>query len=213
MALTIRALTPEWTDAWLAFFDGPAFADNPGWSGCYCRCFLFGGGGFDAFDAACASGENRAAMEPKLRAGEVDGLLAFEGEQAVGWVHLGPAQRFHTPLCEVQPQNEGEAFIVCFVVAPTHRKARSRRRGPKGIVARRSRAGFRRQGEARALLRQAVTHLTERGFASVVARAAADREAPAMEQFTGPAALYLSEGFAEVERQDRRVLVRRVLGS
>lgn len=78
MTADIRALTPGLLTDWLAFFDGDAFADNPGWGACYCRCYLFGNRGMDAWDAACASPvENRAAMIERIRAGTVDGLLAY----------------------------------------------------------------------------------------------------------------------------------------
>ena len=38
--LVILPLTAERASDWTAFFDRVAFADNPEWAGCYCRCFL-----------------------------------------------------------------------------------------------------------------------------------------------------------------------------
>ena len=36
----IRELTPELLADFLGFFEGEAFADNPGWASCYCQ-FLY----------------------------------------------------------------------------------------------------------------------------------------------------------------------------
>ena len=189
MALSIDPLTPERLPEWLAFFDGTAFADNPDWGTCYCRVFLLGGGGREAWDRACATpGENRAAMCDRILAGQVDGLLARRDGQVAGWTQFGPSSRFHPPLGPLQPNDPGIASIVCFVVAPAHR----------------------RTGVARALLRAAVARLAEAGFSAVDARprAAADDVA---EMFTGPLALYLSEGFVPQESANGRIRVRRSL--
>src|SRR5262245_38533389 len=99
MDLDIRPLSPALLDDWLAFFDKHAFCDNPDWGTCYCRCYLIGGGGMERWDAACASpGENRAAMIERIRAGTIDGMLAYRGGRVVGWVHYGPTERFETPM-------------------------------------------------------------------------------------------------------------------
>ena len=76
MDTELRRLEPSLLADWLAFFDGDAFSDNKDWGTCYCRCFVFGGGGFDAWDAACAApGVNRAAMVAKIGAGGGTGPL------------------------------------------------------------------------------------------------------------------------------------------
>ena len=183
----VRALSPDLLDDWLTFFDGPAFADNPAWGTCYCRCFVFGGGGFAAWDAACErKGENRDAMIDRIRAGSVDGFLAYRDGAPVGWIHVGPTSRFHTPLAPLTPAEEGAASVVCFVVA----------------------AGHRRTGVARTLLRAALADLRERGFRTVDARPRAGGEHSDAEHFLGPLELYLSEGFSAVEETAGRTRVR-----
>ncbi|MCA9491999.1 MAG: GNAT family N-acetyltransferase [Myxococcales bacterium] len=187
METEVRALTPALVDDWLAFFDGPAFADNPAWGTCYCRCFVFGGGGYEAWDAACERvGENREAMVERVRAGTIDGLLAYRDGAPVGWVHVGPTSRFHSPLAPLAPADEGAASIVCFVVA----------------------AGHRRTGVARTLLRAARDLLREQGFATVDARPREGGEHSDAEHFLGPLELYLSEGFSVVESSAGRARVR-----
>ena len=37
--IDIEPLAPQRLTEFLAFFDGPAFADNPRWASCYCQCF------------------------------------------------------------------------------------------------------------------------------------------------------------------------------
>lgn len=54
--LSLRPLGPSLLEDWLAFFDGDAFADHPEWGSCYCRCFVFGGGGFEAWDRRARRG-------------------------------------------------------------------------------------------------------------------------------------------------------------
>lgn len=186
METVVRALTPELLDDWLAFFDGPAFADNPAWGTCYCRCFVFGGGR-EAWDAACErAGENREAMVERIRASRVDGLLAYRDGAPVGWVHVGPTSRFHSPVGPLTPADEGAASIVCFVVA----------------------AERRRSGVARALLRAAKDLLRGQGHATVDARPRAGGGHGDAEHFLGPLDLYLSEGFSVVEESAGRVRVR-----
>ena len=186
MLLTLRALGPDTLHAWLAFMDGPAFADNRDWGTCYCRAYLFAEPGPDAWDRACATpGLNRSHMIERIGAGTVDGLLAFRDGEAVGWTHYGATSRFPTLL----PADDGVASIVCFVVAEKHR----------------------RSGVARGLLRGACDDLSLRGFGAVDARPGTLSGGPAMEQFRGPLALYLSEGFSVAEEGAKWVRVRRPL--
>lgn len=185
----VTPLDPAQADDWLAFFDGPAFADNRDWGGCYCRCFLAGGCGWEEWDAACASGENRGRMADDIRAGRIDGMLARRDGQVVGWLHMGPVGRFQTPVGPAPVERPDVARIVCYVVAAEHR----------------------RTGVARALLRGACAELAARGFTSVEATCRADDEHPAMELFGGPAALYLSEGFEQIARSEGTSTVRRAL--
>lgn len=201
--LRFEVLTPEHQRAWLAFFDGPAFADNPEWAGCYCRCFVMGAAPDPAaaeavWDAACASGENRPAMAEGVARGEVDGVLALAGDEVVGWLHMGPVRRFcaawgpsfpSTPE-DTQPVGlEDQAAVVCFLVAAPHR----------GL------------GVGRRLLETALAELGRRGFRSVVAKAAGDPTDGAPHQFTGPLALYRSLGFEVVRPHPRRPIVWRAL--
>lgn len=188
--LTVTALTPADLPAWLEFFDHRAFPDNPEWGTCYCRAFLVAQG--EDWDAACATNVNRPRMCDAIRAGEVSGALAWEGGRVVGWAQHGPARRFSTPDQRLFPpyqERDDVAAIICFVIAPD---ARGR-------------------GVARALLRGSLTQLQAAGFREVVARAAPEGDDTA-HQFTGPLALYRSEGFVpDPSGTERRPWVKREL--
>lgn len=193
--VTVDLLTAARAAEWLEFFEGPAFADNPDWGACYCRCLRFGAQGVEAWERACATpGENRAAMLAALAAGELDGVLARRGGALAGWLQFGPATRFVSPIGTTWGSGADEGAVVCFVVAAAHRRG----------------------GVARAMLRLACEALAARGFRSVHALAtlpATGAEAEDMHQFTGPLALYVSEGFTVVgEAGARRVRVARALG-
>jgi len=187
--MDIRPFRPDLLDDWIAFFDGPAFADNPDWRGCWCRAYRFRGD-MEAWDAACASGENRGAMIEAVRAGTVQGCLAYDGGRAVGWVQFGPRERFKGPyLGDPVP---GLGAIVCFVVAATHR----------------------RRGVARALSRGACAAMARAGLTVVEACPLRDEAAgPACEQFHGPRALYLSEGFSVHRDWKQFTVVRKLLAA
>jgi ribosomal protein S18 acetylase RimI-like enzyme len=184
-ALEVRALVPSDLSDWLTFFDGAAFADNQEWSLCYCRAYLFRG---EDWDAACKAGENRAPMCEAIAAGQVDGMLAWMDGRVVGWLHMGPKSRF-PPLAT---EEEGVAAIVCLIVA----------------------ADVRRRGVARALLRGALDTLQQRGCRSVEAWPRQEEvDAPAMELFHGPRALYLAEGFVPVGQRRHLTVMRRTFES
>jgi GNAT superfamily N-acetyltransferase len=188
MDVSVRELTPALLPRWLAFFDGPAFADNPDWGSCYCRCFRFDGG-LDAWDAACASGENRREMSAAIAAGRVSGALAFDGEAPVGWVQFGSRTDFRHPAIAACPVDDADAVgsIVCFVVAATHR----------------------RRGVAGALLRAACDALARRGLS--IAEAYPDRDGAEHRFMCGPLEMYAAEGFAAFRELPKRVVLRKRL--
>ena len=182
--VTVSPLLPADLPAWLEFFDQRAFSDNPDWATCYCRAYLVAPG--EDWDASCAANANRAPMCAAIGAGHVDGMLAWEQGRVVGWLQHGPAGRFGTPAGPLFPTEGADvAAILCFVIAPA---ARGR-------------------GVARALLRGSLAQLQAQGFRQVLARAAPEAD-DAAHQFTGPIALFRSEGFMEEPSPERRPRMR-----
>jgi ribosomal protein S18 acetylase RimI-like enzyme len=168
---TVKRLTPSLAEDFLAFFDGPAFADNADWAGCYCRCYHVPEG--ERWDEADAVG-NRADTAQRIADGRMAGYLAYAGGAVVGWLSAG-ASRFY-PLANVggeDVQAERMGHIVCFVVAPEARG----------------------QGVARALLDAALAGFKADGLtiAQGAPRPAAEGGAA---NYHGPMSLFERAGFA-----------------
>jgi len=80
MTLTIRPLTP---DLWSAFED--LFGQNGACNGCWCMYWRIG-----AAYRTRSRDENKEAFREVVKRGPPPGLLAFDGDVAVGWCQLTP---------------------------------------------------------------------------------------------------------------------------
>ena len=80
MKLTVRSLTP---DLWPAFED--LFGMHGASNGCWCMYWRIG----SAYRTRPRE-KNKAALREIVRRGPPPGLLAFDGEVAVGWCQLTP---------------------------------------------------------------------------------------------------------------------------
>jgi GNAT superfamily N-acetyltransferase len=80
VTLTIRPLTP---DLWPALVD--LFGKNGACGGCWCMYWRIG----SAYRAR-ARARNKTAFREVVRRGPPPGLLAFDGDVAVGWCQLTP---------------------------------------------------------------------------------------------------------------------------
>jgi len=168
--LDIRPLVPERLEDFLAYFDGPAFADNPKWRFCYCQ--------YPLVDHTVVrwnertADENRAAACARIAGGRMQGWLAYRGGEVVGWCHAAPRSAMDAFAAAADPDGERIGRIACFVIARPHRRT--------GVATRLLAAtldGFRAQGLA---------------FAEATPRRAAESDA---EHYTGPLGLYLAAGF------------------
>lgn len=194
----IERLAPRFGDAYLAFFDherGAAFADNPEWAKCYCHYYEVPVAlTWSDFDGAA----NRLAMRARIATGEMEGYLAFEGDDVVGWMnaqsyaklrHACARMRIAAPPLPV-PAHDAAA-IVCFVIPPTHRK----------------------RGIAKALLAHGLADLAARGFALVDAfpwNAEADSTADT-DHYHGTMSMFAAQGFTTLAMHDTLTVVRKSL--
>jgi GNAT superfamily N-acetyltransferase len=149
MDLRIERLAPSRVEDYLAFFDherGPAFSDNAEWATCYCHYYQVP----TALPWKELDGNmNRVAMRARIETGEMEGFLAYDGGQVAGWMNAQPYHKLSFACARMRipepplpvPLHEAAA-IVCFVVAPAHR----------------------RRGVARALLAAGIDNFARRGI-------------------------------------------------
>jgi len=193
VALDVRPLTGETWDALAALFRE---GGDPGW--CWCQHWRL------------RSKDMSAAKVPQLRerlhdqaeSDQPPGLVAFDGDRAVGWVSLGPRRDFERIVrSRVIPTVDDRPVwsIVCFAVSSS---ARGR-------------------GVARTLLDAAIAYARERGAEAVEAYPVATGDGEAIHPdaaFTGTLPMFQRAGFSvaadrasDPSSTHRRVVVRREL--
>ena len=194
----IEPLVPSRREDYLRFFDherGSAFSDNPDWARCYCHFHHVSPRiDWDGLDGAA----NRLAMDARIACAEMEGYLAYRDDEVVGWINAQPRNRLRhcdarigvkPPPLPVPPHEA--AAIVCFVIAPAHRRG----------------------GVARALLAGALADLGARGVRVVDAYPRADATAVpyAQDHYRGPRSLFVAAGFEELVRDGGKLVMRKFL--
>jgi GNAT superfamily N-acetyltransferase len=167
-------------------------------SGCYCMWFILPA---KQSQAGWVDG-NRQAFESMAHelagtASEPVGLLAYRGDEAVGWCAVGPRSRYQralrSPILKARDADEDPLvwLVPCFFV----------------------RRDARKQGVTRSLLESAVEVARERGAVAVEGfPLAGDARRSAAEAFLGVEPLFASCGFQAVARPSPgRVVMRREL--
>jgi GNAT superfamily N-acetyltransferase len=183
--VTIQPLTPErWPDL------ERLFGKNGGCGGCWCTWWRQTRSEYRA-----NSGEpNRRALKRIVDSGTVPGLLAFAGDEPVGWVAIQPRSDYPALARSRTLAALDDApvwSVTCFFVAK----------------------GWRGRGLMRGLLEAAVAHAREHG-ATVVEGYPVDSASalPAAFVYTGVPAIFAKSGFNEVARRSRtRPIFRRRL--
>lgn len=194
----VRPLTPDrWTDLERLF--GPRGA----YGGCWCTYFRQTGSEFGRGRADRGAG-NRALLRSLAEDGAVPGLVAYRGEDPVGWVSVAPRPQFGRilrsptlgPRGDDEPDDSDDTrvwSIVCFFI---HRDTRG-------------------EGLGRVLLKAAVKHARTHGARYLEAYPVdtAGRRMDSSELYTGTLRLFKDAGFQEVQRRARhRPIVRLALG-
>jgi GNAT superfamily N-acetyltransferase len=184
LKLTVRAATAE---LWPAFED--LFGSTGACNGCWCMYWRLGRAYWLRDRRA-----NKRDIRSIIERGPAPGLLAFEGDLAVGWAQLGPREqlpwlernrRFAQPLAQplaqslAQPGNTPLWCLSCFFV---------RRR-------------YRMRGVSAALIAAALRY-AKSGGAGVLEAYPVDVEQPAATQnrFTGIASAFERAGFRAIAR-------------
>jgi GNAT superfamily N-acetyltransferase len=174
MKFTVRPLTP---DLWPALVD--LFGKNGACNGCWCMYWRIGPAYFER-----PRENNRGALRKIVTQGPPPGLLAFDGEKAVGWCQL-------TPRGDLGWLNRKRAFervdalpvwsISCFFV----------------------RRGYRRQGVMSELIAAALK-AAKRAKAPALEAYPVDTARPGSTRnvFTGVASAFKRLGFKTVARRE-----------
>jgi GNAT superfamily N-acetyltransferase len=176
--IAVRPMTP---DDWPLV--AQLFGPNGACGGCWCMWWRVPQGGKLWKESQGA--KNRDAFRRLVKAGKVHAVLAFAGDEPVGWCSFGPRETFPRMRRIRALQHEspdGTWSVVCFYIP-------SRWRG---------------RGVATALLRAATARALELGAKAVEGYPAApkgeDGRMPAAFAWTGVPALFERAGYAEMER-------------
>jgi GNAT superfamily N-acetyltransferase len=185
--LRIEPATPErWTDLEALFGPNGAFAN------CWCTWWRWRAAAWDR----AGKDERRADLRARVAGGEEPGLLAYDGDEPIGWCAIAPRHgyaRLTSPRARTyRPLDDRPSWVVtCFFVLP----------------------GQRRRGVAAALLDAVAGFVAERGGTLVEGYPVeGDDHSPAA-IYTGTAGMFRRAGFVEVARTGARPLVRLELPS
>ncbi len=186
-SVDIYPLSPERLADFLAFFEGAAFADNPKWGFCFCQFMCVDHAQVDWGKRTAE--ENRAAACRRVRAGTMQGYLAYREGRPVGWCNAAPRVMLDAFADEHDPDASRIGQIACFVVAREHR----------------------RSGVATALLHAACAGMRKQGLEIAEATPISGASTDARNHF-GPLGMYLAAGFTVYgNRANGTVAVRRRL--
>ncbi|MBN1802529.1 MAG: GNAT family N-acetyltransferase [Candidatus Lokiarchaeota archaeon] len=189
MDITIKPLKPELLEDFLYFFDSIAFTDNPDWAKCYCHFYHFNGSPKEWVKTTAQV--NRKASIELILSEKMHGYLAYSDINPIGWCNVNFKENFSKSILgkEIIDHSEGKiASIVCFIIAPHHRK----------------------QGIARKLLKTACYDFKSKNFDFIEAYPRKGKLTEAL-HYHGPLSLYKSEGFFIYKDFEKYLIVRKSL--
>lgn len=166
------------------------FGPRGAYSGCWCMYWRMSPAAWKLKDDPELNCE---AFRDIVLAGEPTGLLAYAGDDPVGWVALAPRGAYPRVLAStaIRPLDDEPAWVItCFFVA---RRAR-------------------RQGVSTALIDAAAAHAASEGARILEAYPQDPGEGKRMASYRGTLAMFQEAGFVEIaRRQQRYPIVRRRL--
>jgi hypothetical protein len=186
ITLSFRPLTPDlWTDFERLF--GPRGAC----AGCWCTFWKLRGKAYEENTGEPA----RQIQKSIVESGAVPGLLAFQGEEPVGWIAVEPRSAYsklaHSRI--LKPVDNADVWsVTCFFVAKQ----------------------VRRQGMTIELLKAAADYVIKQGGKIVEGYPVdAERDLPDVFIYHGTVAAFHKAGFVEVARRsETRPIMRYYIG-
>jgi len=178
--IDVRPLTPDRLPDLAALFEQ---GGDPKW--CWCAYFRVRGITFSNVSKARHRSILEAATEEAVAEGRAPGLVAYDGDEAVGWISIGPREDYerlaHSTV--LAPLDDAPVWsIVCFVVG------------------RRSRG----QGVARALLDAGIAYAKEHGATMLEAyptEIPTGKRIPSADVYRGTLSMYEDVGFTVAARR------------
>lgn len=188
--VVVRDVTPDLVSEYQHFFDEVAFRDYPAWRDCY--CFDTHQTESDEEAAMRTAADNRRDMSASIQQGKVTALLAFAGNQPVGWCNYGETTHLAGVMkrFKLEPAGlEGVGSVACFVIA----------------------SPYRGHGVASKLLDAAIERLRARGLRAIEAYPPRGGDDSPQSNFRGPLSMYVRAGFEPYRELDRYVVMRKRL--
>ena len=192
--IVIRPLTSELNADYLDFFDHRAFTDDNPNGPCYCTSpnqdeeqvqkMV------DEFKTHGVKETLRRYAAEMLDRNMIHGYLAYDGDQSIGWCNAADMESYagFVPAFARKITCGKTISIVCFEIAPEYR----------GI------------GIASASIDKVCHDAKTEGYAAVEGYAKLSDERDQFD-YQGPLRLYQKAGFAEVAREGKVVIMRKVL--
>ena len=184
--IRVAPVTPEYWDRFVSLF-----GENGACGGCWCMYWRS-----SAADFKAGKGDgNRERMRKLVTSGKIPGLLAYDGEKAVGWISVGPRDEFdYLSRSRILRSVDDQPVwsISCLYI---HKD-------------------YRRRGLSSRLIRAAV-EFAKRSGAHIVEGYPTDtgpsKSADAF-VWTGLTPAYIKEGFEEAARRsDKRPIMRKII--
>jgi GNAT superfamily N-acetyltransferase len=175
--LRIERFAPGNERAFLRLHDD---RNHAGW----CRCVAWWVPDWDGWSERTAA-ENLALRHELDRRGRHDGMIAFDGDEPVGWIQVGPRDRLAKLVAQLELTPERDVWAVtCFLVAPAHR----------------------RRGVAAALLHAAVDLARASGAARLEGYPRAGAALPDEDAWTGAEATFAAARFETIGSSGARLI-------
>lgn len=188
--VVVRDVTPDLVAEYQHFFDDVAFRDFPAWQDCYCM-ETHQTESEEEVEIRTAA-DNRRDMSASIRHGKVTALLAFAGDQPVGWCNYGETTHLAGVMnrFKLEPSGqEGVGSVACFVIA----------------------APYRGHGVASKLLDAAIERLRARGLRAIEAYPSRGGDDSPQSNYRGPLEMYVRAGFEPYRELDKHVVMRKRL--
>lgn len=179
MHYSIKPLSPELAMTFTEYLSNLDFGHAPHWATCFCRFYHTGCSGEEWQNRT--GEENRLEALEEIKAGNMKGYLAFDGEKCIGWCnanHIGQYIRLENYVKHIV-ENQRIGCVICFVIHPEYRN----------------------QGVARLLLKQAVEDFKAQCFDGVLAIPVEINDAPE-KLYRGTINMYREFGFEKLEQHD-----------